>query len=394
LRHLRSALTPRTDASTAAGAARPPTEHRGSGVRHRIYVPVLVFLFSRLTLLCVARVAERLLGASGPNPSVLPTTDPLAHAWSWTSPWFRFDTGWYVGIAQHGYHWGPLGTANTNFMPLYPILIKVLEPITLGSPWIAAWLIANVAALVATVLLWHWAVERWGAEVGMRALILVTFFPFAFFLAAPYAEPLFLVVALAAFMLAERDRWIPAACCAGLCTITRPVGVAVVLALVLTAAYRGRPQKAIISGLAVLPLLAFSAYLGLEFGHPLGFLSYHSAGWQPPRGGTWNTISTQLSTSLSPWDRVDAAVTVLFLGSVPLIWQRIGPGYAAYTLVGVALPLIHGLVSMERYVGVLFPAMAAWSLLRSKVVQMSLLAVSVVGLFFSTTLFAAGYSIF
>jgi hypothetical protein len=201
-------------------------------------------------------------------------------------------------------------------------------------------------------------------------------------------------LAVAAFMLAERDRWVLAGCCAGLCTITRPVGIGVVLALVVVAVCRGRLRTAILVWLAVLPLLAFSAYLGAYLGHPLGFLTYHSAGWQPPRDGVWSTISTQFSTTLSPWDRVDAAVTVLFLGSVPLIWRRVGPGYAAYTFVGVVLPLVHGLVSMERYVAVLFPAMVAWSLLRSKVLQLTIMAVSVVALFAATMLFAAGYSIF
>jgi hypothetical protein len=274
------------------------------------------------------------------------------------------------------------------------MLIKVLAPVTLGSPWIAAWLIANLAALVASVLLWRWALGHWDNEIGTRVVVLVTFFPFAFFLAAPYAEPLFLGLAVAAFMLAERDRWVLAGCCAGLCTVTRPVGIAVVLALVVAAAYRGRPRPAILVSLAILPLAAFSAYLGAEVGHPLGFLTYHSAGWQPPRGGVWSTISAQFNTTLSPWDRVDAAVTLLFLGSVPFIWRRLSLGYAAYTFVGVALPLVHGLVSMERYVVVLFPAMAAWSLLRSKALQLTIMAVSVVGLFAATMLFAAGYSVF
>jgi hypothetical protein len=108
----------------------------------------------------------------------------------------------------------------------------------------------------------------------------------------------------------------------------------------------------------------------------------------------WSTISAQFNTTLSPWDRVDAAVTLLFLGSVPFIWWRLGLGYAAYTFVGVGLPLVHGLVSMERYVVVLFPAMAAWSLLSSKALQLTIMAVSVVGLFAATMLFAAGYSVF
>src|SRR5205085_2122620 len=100
------------------------------------------------------------------------------------------------------------------------------------------------------------------------------------------------------------------------------------------------------------------AYLWLSFRQPLGFLTYHSAGWVPPHSGIGATIASQFQTHLSPLDRLDAALVVFFVASGIVCWRKLGPAYGAYILAGVGLPLAHGLVSMERYVVVLFPAMA------------------------------------
>jgi Dolichyl-phosphate-mannose-protein mannosyltransferase len=380
-----------------------PAERRASDFRGRtrdydrmagLRVPFLVFAVSRVAFALLGRVSPGLLGPSSINRPVLPSHDLLAHAWTWTAPWFRFDATWYVGIAQHGYHWGTLGSANTNFLPLYPLLIRAFQPLTLGSPWLAAWLISNVATLVATILLWRWAANKWDPGVALGAVLLMTVFPFSFFLVTPYTESLFLALALAAFVFAEQDRWAAATLMAGLSTITRPVGIAVVVGLVVMALSRRNPRAALVALLGSVPILSFAVYLGVTLDQPLGFLAYHSSGWIPAHGGAWTTFVSQFHTALSPWDRVDAFLAFLFLISIPVVWTRVGASYAAFSLVALALPLVHGLVSMERYVTVVFPVITSWSLWRLRWLQFALFAVSLLGLFLATTLFLTGASIF
>ena len=175
-----------------------------------------------------------------------------------------------LGIAEHGYHWGKLGAANTNFMPLYPALIRAVAPLMGGSAWLASWVVANLASLVATCLFWLWVERCWGRDVAFRATLLLTAFPFAFFYGAPYAEPLFVALAVGALLLAERGRSPGAAMCAGLCTITRPVGLALVIALVILAIHRRDCRAIAISCASSLPLVAFAGFLAVAFGHPLG----------------------------------------------------------------------------------------------------------------------------
>lgn len=382
--------------SSVGTGGRSAVAPRLAMARERLAVPVTVFLVSRCLLLVVTQIAPHLLPrpAHG-NRVLLPVSDPTWSLGTWVGSWFRYDSGWYTTIAEHGYHYGPLGTASTNFMPLYPVITRAVQPIALGSSiWLAAWLVANLAFLASLVVLWRWALLRTNRETALQVLVLVACFPFAFFFAAPYAEPVFLALAISAFLLAEQGRWPLAIGVAALSTVTRPVGMAVVLGLMALAWQRGERRWCAAAALACIPLLAFALYLDLSFGHPLAFLTYHSYGWVAPSGGVWHTITEQFHTKLSPFDRVDALLAVLFILSGVVAWVRLGAGYGVYVLVGTVLPLVHGLVSMERYVIVLFPAMAVWAGWSRKVVRYSIFAVSLFGLVLATTMFVQGYAIF
>jgi hypothetical protein len=135
-------------------------------------------------------------------------------------------------------------------------------------------------------------------------------------------------------------------------------------------------------------------YLGFSVGHPLGIVVYHSAGWVPAHGGLGTTLSSQFQTNISPFDRVDAVVTLLFLVSGVLAWRTLGAPYGVFVLLGVLLPLAHGLVSMERYVIVLFPAAAVWAVWDGKLRQAAFFGVSLLALVVTTVMFASGYGIF
>jgi hypothetical protein len=385
--------------NTAAPAEAPTTEFvkrlRPLTSGNLLLVPSALFLLSRAGLLLLGLAGPRLLGTiQKHNAILLPRGDPLAGGRQWLAPWFRFDTGWYVGIAEHGYHYGRLGAANTNFLPLYPVLIRLVQPITLNSPWLAALAISNLSFFCALVLLWRWSLLRWDRHISLRVPLLVVAFPFAFFYFTPYAESLFLALAIGAFLAAEQKRWPVAVFLAGLSTIARPVGLAVVVGLVVIALQQGSGRRALLAGAAILPLLAFVAYLGFAFGHPTALLTYHSSGWVRPHGGVLQTVARQFHTHLSPFDHVDAAVSVIFLASVPLVWRRIGSAYALYVVVGLLLPLVHGLVSMERYVIVLFPVMAAWATSGGKVIRMATFGLSLFLAMMFGMMFASGVSIF
>jgi hypothetical protein len=379
---------------TTVSDASPDHIENEAVTRRNLLVPLTVFVVGRTLLLVLVRFGTSLIPPSHRYPSVLPAGDPLSTLGPWARNWFRFDAKWYVDVAQHGYHLTTPSASNTNFFPLYPLLIRALQPLTLGSPWIAAWLIANLAFGVAIVLVWRWSADRRNERIALRAILLMSVFPFSFFFAAPYAESLFVATAAGAFLAADRRRWVWAAALAGLAGITRPVGLAVVAGLIVFAFVRADRSRAALCALSILPFLAFVAYLWALTGNPLAFTIYHSAGWVPPHGGVLTTLGSQFHTRLSPFDRIDAAAALLFLVSAVPVWRRIGPGYAVFVAGGVILPLLHGLVSMERYVIVLYPVFAVWALGRNRLVQPAIFGVSLFLLILACSLFAGGYAVF
>ena len=60
------------------------------------------------------------------------------------------------------------------------------------------------------MLLYRLAEDRLGAEGARRAVLYLAVFPMALFLGAVYSESLYLLLAIAAFLLAERGRFLGA----------------------------------------------------------------------------------------------------------------------------------------------------------------------------------------
>lgn len=373
---------------------RSQTPPAPAGMPRQVATPALVFVISRIGLFLIAGFASQVLPSKNKYPSLLPASDPLARLGPWARNWFRFDARWYVDVAEHGYHLSTPAASNTNFFPLYPLLIRALQPLTLGSPWLAAWLIANAAFAASLIIIWLWAYRRWDHTVALRTVLLLSVFPFGVFFAAPYAESLFLALAAGAFLLADERRWTGAIVVASLSGITRPVGLAVIVAIVLYALVAEGKKQAAIAALSLMPFLALVCYLWIDTGDPLAFTIFHSAGWVSPHGGVTATLGSQFHTQLSPFDRIDAAASLLFLASAIVVYRRIGPGYGLFVALGVLLPLLHGLVSMERYVSVLFPVFAVWALVGRASVQVGFFTISLFFLILFTMLYAAGYAVF
>jgi hypothetical protein len=168
--------------------------------------------------------------------------------------WERFDTLWYLRIAQRGYD---LPQA-VVFYPLYPAAIRIASWIL--PPAMAALLVSTVAAFF-----FFWGLLRLGRDHledfgRVRLLLLVCVWPTSFVLFAGYAESLNLALIVWAVVFARRAQWIPATLCglfAGLC---RPSGVLIAIPLALLA-WRSRRLSAIAVLLTPVGLLTYWGWL-------------------------------------------------------------------------------------------------------------------------------------
>lgn len=328
-----------------------------------------IFLSTRLGVLIVGFLGIALVGYA-----------PNAPSWHIYNNDFldmpaRWDTGWYVGIAEKGYAWDPSRTTemqNIAFFPAYPLVIRYGSLLLARQYVWAGVLVSFIAFFFALRYLFRLAREAIGDDAAATTLALLAGYPFALFFSTAYTEALFLLTVVAACYHFERDElWMAAAwgLAAGL---TRPNGclLSVVLVLMALRDYRTTPWRRLADRIAVaampgIGMLIFSTYIFFLTGHPLQWAMAHAPYGRVYRGldalvtdriryiqinGIYNYV-TVLSLDL-----LNAIPVVFALGSVWPVYRRFGAPYAALILVNVLVPvLMGGVLSMGRLTSVMFP---------------------------------------
>lgn len=397
--------------------------------------PVLgVFVLVSLVLTVVVAVASR----------AVPRGGPVLKGPAWLDGWFQFDSGWYYDIVTRGYSYVPGQQSSIAFFPTYPIAVRALGAL-LGDYQVAGSVIGVISGGAAVLLFGVWVWRRLPRAGALTAIAGLMVYPYALFLyGAMYADSLFLLTALGAFLLLERRMYWLAGLVGALATAGRPVGIAVAIGLVvrmleLRAQDRAResapdPQTGALTGTAVVDrpgwrdlvraitavrwreagvllsgsgLLAWTVYLWVEFGNPVAFVAAESApGWDQGVGPhTWFKLSYLEAVLQDPFfskGRLQTVQALACLVAVLLmrrVWRRFGWGYAAYAAVAIAIPIIgtKDFMGTGRYVLVAFPILAAGgdylATTERRWVRPVALAASAGLLIVLTTLFARGMEV-
>jgi hypothetical protein len=167
--------------------------------------------------------------------------------------WDRFDTLWYLHIAEHGYD-RPMAVI---FYPLYPATIRLASKLMPATA--AALMVSTVAAFF-----FFWGLLRLArelSEVGrLRMLLVVIVWPTSFVLFAGYAESLTLALVVWAVVFGRAQRWEAAATCGLLAGLARPSGVLVLIPLC-AMALRSRQTRSLVVALVPLGLLGYWRWL-------------------------------------------------------------------------------------------------------------------------------------
>ncbi|WP_435837743.1 hypothetical protein [Streptomyces chrestomyceticus] len=178
--------------------------------------------------------AVRLLGTL-----VLMKWAHLQHRGLWPLLADRWDSGWYLGIADHGYSFafdenGP-DESNLAFFPLYPVVVKAVAGVTPGSR-----ASVGVAVAVGCALLAAWGIfavgdRLYGARVGTVLAVLWGATPVAVVQWMGYTESLFTALVAWSLYAVLTDRWVTAGVLCLLAGLTRPTGLALVAAVCVSA---------------------------------------------------------------------------------------------------------------------------------------------------------------
>ena len=326
-----------------------------------------------------------------PAHTILDWQTDLFPGHDWINGWFRWDSFWYLAIADRSTDLVPAGYSAANFFPLYswvslvvslPLRVGLAAPQAFG---VAALLVANVAFFLALVGVHRLASTLSGARTADRSMWLIAWFPFSFFLSAAYSDALYLCVAVWAFVFARDRRWLLASAFAAAAAMTRIPGALVAAAIVLeyvrqegvNAGSLGR-ALAPAAILAIAPLV-MAGYFWSQFGHPLAFLQARQAGWGRATGPVAAMASDvndffdgpALDCSsfkecfggfdltrhiLGVWyASLIVASLALVLGTAPLL----GASLTFWVVASVLMAMTNGLDGTGRFTVVLFPVFIA-----------------------------------
>lgn len=321
-----------------------------------------------------------------------PNRHPNADRWDtarlhdlgyFTDIWARWDSDFFLRIAQHGYN-----DSSAAFAPLYPALVAALGRVFFGHYIVAGLVVSLLCCLGSFVLLYRLAEDRLGTDGAARSVLYLAIFPMALFLQAVYSESLFLLLSLAAFSLAERGRFAGAGVVAGLAILTRVAGLALLPALAVLA-WRHRERLRALGKLALaLPVAAiYPLVLWQQVDDPFAFSNaqdrwHRHLSWAGPFGGIWHGLTSTWhgleqfvvghGTNVPGTNPMHAAAEnvqafaflVLFIGLTVVAWRRLGTAYGVFAAVSLAIPLSYPssrwpLLSLPRFGLVIFPLFLA-----------------------------------
>lgn len=252
------------------------------------------------------------------------------------SAFANWDGVWYSDIVRQGYTYDPAEGSYVVFFPVYPTLGWIVTKLT-GLTAIPALLVVSQVCLLATSgLLLAYVRERHSAssdEAAEMTVLALCGFPATFFFRMAYSESLFCLEVIG-ILFGMHRRWplVVLALLIGLASGTRTAGVALMPCFgwhVWQQWSDNRqggfrfPQFIKYSltgfGLAVLccwGLLAYMAFLGVQFGDPLAFHANHHH--YDARGGLDGLTKLWHLVTLEP-------IWSVFVSAPPLHWTTYEP---------------------------------------------------------------------
>lgn len=288
--------------------------------------------------------------------------------------WGAADTGWYLDIVLNGYQRAPGadGQANWAFFPVLPTLAAGLVQATGLTPLQAMLAISNVSFFVALILTHRLARAEFDRKTADLCVVLLCVAPGSYIFSSAYTEALFLVCVTGGLLLLRSRRWLLVGLAAAAATLTRNLGVGLLLPYGLTALERlisgfgtkseARPSLAELlriglGGLApIAALVGFMAYLHARTGDALAFFHVQSA-WSRSLDAPFAGLLRGLAKPASILDGDLVSFTVAWLAIGLLI---VLATMRRWTLLSLALfltlvPLATGLTSFARYALVILP---------------------------------------
>jgi 4-amino-4-deoxy-L-arabinose transferase-like glycosyltransferase len=277
--------------------------------------PFTLWVATRAALMLFSEMALRLEPHGHREP---PWHEAFLRPYPWLDGLCRWDCGWYLRIATHGYE----SYEESNIWPVYPVLTRIFHEVTRLDLILSLVIVANLACLASWLLMYRLFARLEGEDAARWGLGLYAAYPFAFFQAEAYAESTMVLFSVLAISLALGKKPLGAGLALGLGTLARPFvmigGVALLIVQI-----RERGWKRLFTERAVLGLflpwqilLVYPLWLGHTLHDPFAFWKSRSPGWgEVAWMGVWVPLFAR-STDARYWiypliSLIPAAGTVL-----------------------------------------------------------------------------------
>jgi hypothetical protein len=231
---------------------------------------VFLFLIWRILDFLVIFFSQKII----PYLGFFPYQDQLAgfNLPTWISSLANFDGLHYVLIAKSGY-----AQYEQAFFPLYSLLIKFLSPLFSNNQLLTGIIISNVSFLLGLFIFLKYLKLFSTNSNHFQPFITIFFllvFPTSFFFGAVYTEGLFFLLLTSTLYFLKKDRYFLVIILAFLASLTRLIGVFLLIPIVFHLIKTRVNFKKILVGLApILGLLAYCFYLFKTTGDPLYFIT-------------------------------------------------------------------------------------------------------------------------
>lgn len=384
---------------------------RPATTRESLILTLQVFLMNRVILTVISLLTSKLFyDVTGRNHDLF-------------AIWQRWDVLWYIRVADQGYVWSPPPVqSDLAFFPLFPLAMHILSLITPLSAYAAALIIVNLSFAAALYVFHRLLLQDFDPEVADRAVYYLGIFPTALFFYAAYSEALYMLCCVGCVYALRLRRWWVAGLCGMSATLTRQLGLLLVLPFAMAALESWRPQHQdgwdrarpwLALGLVPGGLVIFTVYLQARFGDPFLFLRAQAA-WYRGLAFPWEGIALDIGRlahlpghfsahtrgALEAESLLDLTFLVLFLVLIGLGIRRLPRLYTVYgaaVMLAVLLTPATGqgqplaLLSVSRFELTLFPPFIVLGLLgRSPLVDRLVQAISVGLLVLFTIVFVRG----
>ncbi|MFJ5828439.1 glycosyltransferase family 39 protein [Streptomyces sp. NPDC093089] len=208
----------------------------------------------------------------------------------------RWDSVWYVRIAEHGYGYEvvlPNGDVHADlaFFPLFPALERGLSAVLAVDAGTAGLVVSWSAGVAAAWGIYRCGAEVGGERVGVLLAVLWGVYPTAFVQSMAYTETLFTALAAWSLYAVLRGRWVLAGVLCAAAGLTRPTAAALVAAVgitaVVTVVRERRVSPRLAAGVVIAPLgwLGYIVYVGVREGSATAYFGVQAAWGNSIDGG-------------------------------------------------------------------------------------------------------------